>query len=126
MIKHNVAVYGTLLSGLWNHGLLEGSKLITPGQTAEKMKMTVNVIPYVSKKEEISSIKVEVYEVSDSVLSGLDHLEGHPTFYKREKIDVLGEDGNIHKCWIYLCDASTDNLVEDGDYKGYRTKKGLK
>jgi gamma-glutamylaminecyclotransferase len=118
--KHIVACYGTLMSGFGNHRCFGNSKMIAKGETVEKMKMTASGIPFVTKKEKISPIKVEVYEVNDEILYRLDCLEGHPSFYKREVTDIKLEDGNEAKAWMYFCDRNAAEVVPTGDYRDYR------
>lgn len=54
----------------------------------------------------------EVYEVDDKMLTRLDILEDHPTFYEREvdEIELINDDNQqtdgkpekIVKCWVYF------------------------
>ncbi|KAK2727073.1 hypothetical protein QYM36_007804 [Artemia franciscana] len=43
----------------------------------------------------------EVYDVDEKMLSNLDVLEQHPTFYRREEISIATDDGNL-LCWTYF------------------------
>lgn len=44
----------------------------------------------------------ELYMVDDATMDRLDHVEGHPDFYKREKIKVYDSNGNEVECWAYI------------------------
>jgi gamma-glutamylcyclotransferase (GGCT)/AIG2-like uncharacterized protein YtfP len=46
------------------------------------------------------SVAVELYEVSEKVLSDLDNLEGHPSFYCRKVIPISTPLGTID-AWVY-------------------------
>ena len=115
-------VYGTLRTGFHNNGWLEDSELLDVGRTMEEYAMYANGIPYVSKKEKVSRIYGELYEVSRKTLLSIDMLEGHPKFYKREKIFVETLQGNIVKCWMYFNDTKTQHLIESGDFFQYKKK----
>lgn len=59
----------------------------------------------------------EIYAMSADELKYLDHLEGHPHWYKREKIDLHGAD--IHP-WIYWGDnVEHHEQIKSGDWLEY-------
>lgn len=67
----------------------------------------------------------ELYEVPGDVLHQLDKLEGHPTFYQREQLDVSGT-----RAWVYLAsDEQTlaslpsSPRVADGDWRTHWLKQ---
>lgn len=63
----------------------------------------------------------EVYEVDDKMLSRLDILEDHPTFYEREidEIKLIEDNDNqtnetpekIVKCWVYFLKKYKPSLL---------------
>lgn len=110
MIK--IAVYGTLKRGHYNNRFIGTSEFIGEGITKDKYQMTSNGhFPYLSKNGDYN-IKVEVFEVNEDDLKNIDRLEGHPTFYKREVVDIIiGED--ILKCWIYLTPVKGQIQLKD-------------
>lgn len=60
-------------------------------------------VPMVFKKNPIAPVFVEIYEVTESCLTGpLDRLEGHPNFYCREKVYITFDDNISKKCWLYF------------------------
>lgn len=112
-----VFVYGTLKTGFYNNYLLDDADLIAYGETEQKYMMTESGIPFVTKQAEISTIKGEVYSLSPIDLSNLDVLESHPTWYKREQVNVVDEDGVVYLCWLYFNNLSMgDKINIDGDY----------
>lgn len=125
MVKENekilMFVYGTLMSGYGNNRLLRNETLIGPAKTIEKYELRARGIPYVNKNNPISQIKGEVYEVSPEALPSLDSLEGHPRWYRREKIPVE-INNEIKEAWIYFNPTPEGELLEDGDFRNY-TKK---
>ncbi|MDQ7056677.1 MAG: gamma-glutamylcyclotransferase family protein [Persephonella sp.] len=119
MHKNFVFVYGTLRKGFWNHSFLGNSRFLGYGKTKEKYSLYADSIPYVVK-EPLTQIKGEIYEVDDETLQRLDELEGHPSFYKRELVDVITEDGKLIKAWIYFYPYKNGHLIQSGDYKDCR------
>ena len=121
-----IAVYGTLRQGFSNHGVLGDSTLVGTGLTKEKFKLTARGIPFVTRNEQISNVKVEVYEVSDAQLPVVDGLEGYNpnnhegSWYKRTPIQVTLEDVGDVEASIYLGDDDASTIIESGDYADYQ------
>lgn len=95
-----VAVYGTLKQGHYNHSLLSSSKLITKGKTKPVYDM-VSLGGYPSILTGEKQIDVEVYEVTPLVLERLDHLEGHPKYFKRDETPIITDNGEVVSAFIY-------------------------
>lgn len=118
--KQIVFVYGTLKRGFGNHHLLNGSKFISQAITKEKYALYVSGIPFVIEDEPVSHIAGEVYEVDDKTLARLDHLEGHPDWYRRKSVDVSVNkdegtgDARLIEAWIYFFPKRQGTLVESG------------
>lgn len=104
LFQHNyIAVYGTLKKGHGNYySYLTDSKFVGHGVTADKYPLVVSGLPYLCEDKGVGhNVKVDVFRVSDDVLSQLDRLEGHPTWYKRSVIPV--QVGNkTRECWVYF------------------------
>lgn len=128
-----VFVYGTLMQGLCNHGLLAvgGVRLLGPGRTKENMLMVVKGgLPFVSRSLPRCQVLGELYEVPSHVLAALDRLEGHPTWYRREEVVIQWNVGPGRwidaTAYMYLNDQanaialktrSGAEEVPDGDYR---------
>lgn len=114
-----VFVYGSLLEGLGNHSILEGSKALGPARTVEDFKMvSLGSFPGVLEGGEYPIIG-EVYEVNRLTMGRLDALEGYPTFYDRRKVQLdTGEEA-----WMYILanqERYQDNLeVYGGDWRSF-------
>lgn len=83
-----IFVYGSLKRGFGNHGVMEraGGRFIGEAQTEAGFTMySLGGFPGVIRTGE-GSVKGELYEVPVTGLPGLDMLEGHPNFYRRETI----------------------------------------
>ena len=109
-----VFVYGSLLRGLHNAHHLRTSTLLLPGAKTVASYVLIdsaNGYPFAIHAEagprfSTASAPVigEVYEVSDGVLAALDELEGHPSFYRRELINVARGAGQHvgETAWMYF------------------------
>lgn len=92
-----VFVYGSLLSGLHNHPVLGGSRLVGEGEISGYTMANLGSFPGVAKGGK-GSVVGEVYEVNATTLARLDRLEGHPSFYRRTMVRLV--DGSV--AWVYL------------------------
>jgi gamma-glutamylcyclotransferase (GGCT)/AIG2-like uncharacterized protein YtfP len=50
----------------------------------------------------------EIYKIDDETFKGIDHLEGYPHHYNRDKVLILSDDGYLMECWVYY--------ISDSDY----------
>ncbi len=116
-MTHQVFVYGTLKKGHQNHHHIKNSEFIGNGRTIEKYAMYQKDYPFVVKTEAVSFIYGEIYSVDDSLLALLDHLEHHPEWYCREKVDViLDGDCKTIPVWLYFNATPEGTLVESGEF----------
>lgn len=121
---HTLFVYGTLRKGFWNHSFLKGSIFCGMARTKEKYALFVEGIPYVSKIGGGSEIVGEVFQVDGKTLKRIDGLEGHPDWYRREKVQVILENGSNISAWIYFNGSPRGKLVECGDFAKVRNLRG--
>lgn len=84
-----IFVYGTLKSGYGNNRLLQEQEFL--GETRTRYPVFDmsggGGIPFVHP-EGSSHIRGELYEVDEACLDRVDGLEGHPTWYKRELVEL--------------------------------------
>lgn len=107
-MKHLVFVYGTLKKGYHNDFHLYDCCYYGKGTTAKKYVMLKCCgLPFVVNVKCFDStlIKGEVYLIDDFTLNELDYLEGHPNFYKRQKIKVYVKGIQL-ECWCYFLNIS--------------------
>tara|TARA_R110002020_G_scaffold148779_1_gene324807 strand:+ start:2778 stop:3212 length:435 start_codon:yes stop_codon:yes gene_type:complete len=126
MEEHLVFVYGTLMKGFGNHGLLRESIPLGVAETIEEYVLTALGIPFVTKAQEedpsLTTIKGELYLVDDNTLGRLDALEGHPYAYKREKAEIKYNDSGAEMrslAWMYFYPTQQGNPIKGGDYREY-------
>jgi gamma-glutamylaminecyclotransferase len=113
-------VYGTLLSGLHNHHLLKGAKLIGEDRAPGVMHCSGGA-PITVPSKDGEWVLGEVYEVtSEKMLERLDSLEGHPTAYTRTPVTLKsGAKAEIY----YWSRKAFSPVVEDGDYRKFHKEE---
>jgi len=106
--EHLLAVYGTLKKGNSNYyHYLSKSSYIGKGKSADKIRMVGDGIPFaLPKNGKGHNIAVDVFAVNTKTLKDVDKLEGHPTWYKREKTLVTLENGQQVNAWLYFNDTT--------------------
>lgn len=125
--QHTIFVYGTLKKGYGNHRLLTSSVFLGSGITVKKYLMTANGIPFVSDEPDnknITNIVGELYQVDNQTMYQVDMLEGHPSFYKREKVEVEMLDNYNSRCmaWMYFHPPHGE-LISSGNYDELKFKR---
>jgi gamma-glutamylcyclotransferase (GGCT)/AIG2-like uncharacterized protein YtfP len=95
-----ITVYGSLLKGLGNHGLLDNDESVLLGEhTIEDNLFMISLGGFpglLISKEEVNTIHVETYEVSDKVFARVERLEGYPTFYTRYPVKTPFGDSEVY------------------------------
>ena len=112
-----VFVYGSLKRGLYNYSLLSESNFISKGETLDRYGMLdIGSFPGLNKEANVSTIKGELFEVTEEVFQTLDRLEGYPTFYTREMIQVDLGDATISAWCYFISDPNkySSHYVMDG------------
>ena len=95
-MKTKVFVYGSLLPGLGNHGVIASSETLGAATTEPIYTMvSLGAFPAIVEGGE-TAIHGEVYEVDSDTLAALDRLEGHPRFYKRMLIWLAGGESSAY------------------------------
>lgn len=96
-------VYGSLKRGFGNHRVLDGGEFIGHSVTADNnySMFPMGGFPGVTSDGDKAVIG-ELYEVDEQGLRRLDQLEGNGHFYTREEVDVVLEDSETIKAWMYL------------------------
>ena len=100
MSKTRVFVYGTLKAGHPNSRALEDCELLGACYLDGQYRMLdLGWYPAVIQDEAVKEQRIfgEVYEVSEDVLYTLDCIEGHPEYYKREKVRTPWKNA-----WMYF------------------------
>jgi gamma-glutamylaminecyclotransferase len=124
---HKVFVYGSLLSGMGNHHIVEKSKCLGITRSPKGFSMLdLGSFPGVVEGE-VGDVIGEVYEVDDITFARLDRLEGYNPFnpthglYNRRSINT-----EFGEAFIYVYNNHYGrgiSPVENGDWRThYQTK----
>ena len=126
---NKVFVYGSLLKGMGNSGLLKDSKLLGKSEITGFTMLDLGWFPgIILDKSTKTSVQGEVYEVTDETLNRLDHLEGYNPYNPESglynKIVVSTSFGNA-VVYVYNTHGYTnsDHVVSTGDWKSYYNGK---
>ena len=120
MDKLTLFTYGTLKRGLRFHYFLENAQFIRETTIPYFELYNYGFYPFAIKtKTQDKLIQAEIYEINESTLLQLDHLEGYPTLFTRSVVlDSNGIEG-----WIYHADVKrAENikkeypLIESGNW----------
>ena len=88
--------YGGLKRGFDNHFHIVGTaKYLGLGASIQKYAMYRSGAPIVLKHEKISKIYGELYQVSSLTLNSIDQLQGHPDWYRREKVEIRAQNNQV-------------------------------
>lgn len=99
-----VLVYGTLKQDGTNHSILQRMRADFLGYdsiTAPHKLLDLGPFPAVVDSKERTTVRGEVYGMTEEGLAALDFLEGHPNFYQRIK---LWTDREM-RAWVYYLNA---------------------
>ena len=126
MSKHTdlLFVYGSLLSGMGNHSLLNNdeSDLVSTFETESIYSLRdLGYYPGVHK-EGSTSIKGELWSVSERVWERVEQLEGYPSFYDRTPLET--PYGTAQMYFLAEEDVSERILVESGDWRAHYLASG--
>lgn len=123
-MTHTVFVYGSLLSGLGNHGLLVRNNARALGQGSTRAAFTMislGAFPGVIESGD-TAVTGELYEVDDRGLAALDMLESNGRFYTRAEHEIDTDSGSV-VAWIYLLPVSylaeRSSRIGDGDWRRF-------
>lgn len=116
-----VAVYGSLRKTQGNHRLLDGEGVsFIKTATIEGYDLFPYAgisFPCIAKGE--NKVVVEIYSVDPTTFKRLDGLEGYPSFYNREQVQVEGLDDQP---WIYYHEQPPSRMkpIKHGDWLRYK------
>lgn len=114
MGSHVVFCYGTLKRGRGNHGLLANAEFL--GEAITKPEFTMYNLGWFPGVRKVGNTAIhgEIYRVNEQEFAALDRLEGYPSLYVREQIDIKGR---TETPWIYIINRDmldSHTVVEGG------------
>ena len=122
-----VFVYGTLKKGFGNHRLLTKAKFIANACIFDGKMLDLGAFPALVEGD--MDIEGELYEVDKATFAALDRLEGHPTFYKRKRVEAYFStdeyDMATAEAWCYFLSKNSQvhyeklcPVIEEGIWNG--------
>lgn len=103
--RNRIFIYGTLKQGHYFHNQFLGedkSVFYGPATTTNEFVLYIDGLPHMVREKSETGVKGELYEIDDDVLRSIDELEGHPTVYHRELVEVFSKSGERVLAWAYL------------------------
>lgn len=95
-------VYGTLKKGRSNHLLIEHLPHLGDAFTDNNYSLVVSGLPFLVKRKG-EGVRGEIYKIDPETLRAVDRLEGHPSFYRREIINVTDfRTGDTVEAYAYI------------------------
>ena len=121
---HKVFVYGSLLSGMGNHRLLEESNFVGTSHSPTGFGLIdLGYFPGAIRANDDKRIIGEVYEVDDLTLQRLDRLEGYnptrPEHGLYNRIEIMTKFGSAFMYIYNHGSMRTTNDVTEGDWRTY-------
>jgi gamma-glutamylaminecyclotransferase len=125
----DVFVYGSLLPGLHNNGMLRDATFLGYRKTSPNFEMfSLTQFPAVCG-EGTTAISGALYHVNDATLRRLDQLEGHPHWYRRQLVDLEASALTApQRAWMYVMPREEPEVrggwvspVPSGDWFAYHT-----
>lgn len=122
-----VAVYGSLLSGLGNHRVIQGDNTEFLGEFISEPVYSLYDLGFFPGLHENgkTAVKMEVYSVDKNTAINVDRLEGYkegvpPTFYDKTDIETPWGTASVY---IYMGNPGEERLVESGDWREHLSIK---
>ncbi len=106
---HRIFVYGTLKRGKFFHDEYLGndkSNFLGPAKASTDFSLYIDALPHLVREKTDKPVHGELYEVDEQVLGELDKLEGHPSYYRREIIEVFDDRNERTLAWAYIRNVS--------------------
>ena len=130
-----VAVYGSLLSELHNHLVIEGAPLIGTGNISTEENLNMVSLGYYPALVEDTSTEsapvVEVYQIdAERRIHSLDTLEGFPRYYNRRVCKVQLTSGEEVQACVYFMEKPSlleeREIVPDSDWRKFLINRDSK
>jgi len=113
-MEHNIFVYGTLLRGEVNHGLLADARFLGAHRTKPCFTLyALGGYPGLVGGGG-TAVRGEIYRINQADLRMLDRLEDYPRLYLRRLIQTP-----FGRAWVYLYRAAVRDhaVIESGDWR---------
>jgi len=112
-----IFIYGSLKRGC-NNNYLNKLEFVDNCITKNKFRLINGKhFPYLLNKKGKFNIKGELYKINNEIdLIEIDKFEGHPTYFKRETIEVILNNGKNINCYVYFYQDLSQSGEEISEY----------
>jgi len=93
------------------YAILRDHRLIFRGPSSRRKAGVASVDPVLG-----SHVPGILFEIDDAGLAVLDRLEGHPHWYRRAYVPVVGADGDLNEALIYRLPGDVEVMAPTDDY----------
>jgi gamma-glutamylcyclotransferase (GGCT)/AIG2-like uncharacterized protein YtfP len=102
-----IFVYGTLKQHQPNFAIIKGGIFCGVGKLDKSYKfrmVSLGAFPALipADSEHSQEINGEIWNIDKTAFENVEHLEGYPSFYDRDKVIVKDSQGNEHECFVYF------------------------
>jgi len=108
-------VYGTLLRGEKNHGLLRGARFVAEATTPAGFALVSFGEHPGLVREGVGTVRGELWLIDAEVRIVLDRFEEHPRFFRREPIELA--DGRRAEVYVPAVDVAHLPRIAGGDWR---------
>ena len=122
-----IFVYGTLKQHQPNFGIIKGGIFCGVGKLGKGngyRMVSLGAFPALipASYDQSQVIHGEIWDIDEEQFKNVEYLEGYPTFYDRERLNVKDSQNNDHHCFVYYIpdELSSRELksVETGTWLG--------
>jgi gamma-glutamylcyclotransferase (GGCT)/AIG2-like uncharacterized protein YtfP len=118
-----VFVYGTLLAGESNHGLMRTARFVAAAVTPPAFRLhDLDGFPGLCGGGD-AAVAGELWDVDPPTLAALDQLEDHPVYYQRTPI-VLGDGTPAVTYLLPDVHVAGAPVIASGDWRAHRARQG--
>jgi gamma-glutamylcyclotransferase (GGCT)/AIG2-like uncharacterized protein YtfP len=111
-------VYGTLKRGGTYHPYLTAQRFVREAYTVPGFSLLdLGPYPALVRRSDGGAVHGELFEVEATLRPVLDRLEGAPTYYRLERVEVDGEDASVF-AYVYQLDAPDAPECPGGRWDG--------
>jgi gamma-glutamylcyclotransferase (GGCT)/AIG2-like uncharacterized protein YtfP len=107
-------VYGTLMRGESNHGVMAGGEFVREASTrAEFVLVDMGEHPAMLRGD--STVHGELWSLDERVLAAVEELEGAPEYYHRILLELA--DGTRAECYVPTSPPTGKPVIPGGSWR---------
>jgi gamma-glutamylcyclotransferase (GGCT)/AIG2-like uncharacterized protein YtfP len=115
-------VYGTLMRGEENGGLMEGAELVEEAWTIGAYTLHEAAGYPALRKGGSASVRGELYLVPEPLLAVLDAFEGAPLLFARRPVRLASSGGVAAEAYFWAAAGAPSAVIPSGDWRAFRAR----